>query len=148
VAGLDSIAALVTASAELAVVRLIRGAISSGGPAGGVGGTGVGPILPQDGRINPRFVHDPEPRINPRKVIDPTPRFEPRPVLHFAARDTAVEALSAPAHPESPRIHPGPLEPPWKVLPWENPPQPAPLLKVVQKPPDVIRRGTILDVFI
>ena len=41
-----------------------------------------------------------------------------------------------------------PLQPPWKVLPWENPPQPARVIKVVHRVPDTECKGTLLDCFI
>ena len=48
-----------------------------------------------------------------------------------------------------------PLQPPWAVLPWENPVQTAPKVKVVYRPPDINHRaggmeyrGTALDLFI
>ena len=41
-----------------------------------------------------------------------------------------------------------PLQPPWKVLPWENPPQPAPVIKMVRHAPDMLNKGTLLDCFI
>jgi len=43
-----------------------------------------------------------------------------------------------------------PIEPPWKVLPWEEAPCPAPppKIKVVPPPPDVIHKGSLIDFFI
>ncbi len=86
-------------------------------------------------RFLPREVIVPEPRFTPRPVIHPTPRFEPRPV-------------ERPAEPEQPVRLNNPIDPPWKVLAHEIPLQPAPRVKVNIHRPDVIHKGTLIDLFI
>jgi hypothetical protein len=41
-----------------------------------------------------------------------------------------------------------PIEPPWKVLPWENPPAPPPKIKYLIHQPDTARsKGVFVNVF-
>jgi hypothetical protein len=40
------------------------------------------------------------------------------------------------------------FQPPWRVLPWEKTAPPAPKLKLIIRPPDLARRGSVFDVFI
>jgi hypothetical protein len=135
--------AAVTAALDLHVVRLLRAAMASAdkGACGGPAGLRVHP----QPRIDPRPVIHPTPRINPRPVVHPTPRIEGR-LVH---RPTNIEppAPVAPIECETPRITQSPIQPPWKVLPWNQLPPPKPPLKVCVKPPDVVRTGTIFDAF-
>jgi hypothetical protein len=41
-----------------------------------------------------------------------------------------------------------PIQPPWAVMPWENPPQPRQTVKVHPHHTDVIHKGTLLDLFV
>jgi hypothetical protein len=85
--------------------------------------------------------------IEPRPRITPEPRFEPRGVVHLKPIE---ERNPAPCEPERPREKNGPLDPPWKCRPWEQPAPPPPIppkLKLVVQPADA-RRGTVLDLFI
>jgi hypothetical protein len=45
-----------------------------------------------------------------------------------------------------------PIQPPWKVLPWENRPaeraRPIHKVKVVIGPPDMCSKGNVIDLFI
>src|SRR5690606_31213264 len=70
--------ALITASLDLQLVRLRRGAMNTTAPGVGGGGSHAGgtPI------IDPRHRHQPEPVIEPRKVHHPEPFFAPRPIHH------------------------------------------------------------------
>src|SRR5712691_9797899 len=93
-------------------------------------------FAPED-RFEPRRVIHPEPRFEPRRVHHPTPRFEPRPVERVSKTSPDVApACSAPCAPERPRIGKSPIQPPWMVLPWENPAPPAQVVKVVIHRPD------------
>src|SRR5438128_2501807 len=89
-------------------------------------------------RFEPRPVIHPTPRFEPRPVAHPTPRFEPRPIERASKTcpDGLLPACSAPCAPEHPRIGKSPIQPPWKVLPWEKPLPPAPVVKVVIRRPD------------
>ena len=97
---------------------------------------------------------EPAARFEPRPVIHPTPRYEPRPVIHPKPRIEPCELNQCCRPPAPPPIVvekvPAelPLQPPWKTLPWENPPQPAPKVKLACYHPDIIRKGLLLDSFI
>ena len=110
------------------------------------------------------LLHGREPRIEPRRVIHPEPRYEPRPVIHPMSRYEARPVF----HP-TPRFEPTatcgcenkspdvvvlksdceqPLEPPWKTVPWKNPPPAAPKVKLAPPHPDISHKGLMLDFFI
>jgi hypothetical protein len=89
----------------------------------------------------------PEPRYLPREILHPTPRYLPRPVLHPSPR---VEPLPLPLpSPKAsvPHITAGP-PPPWKILPWQEPPRPLNVIKMIVRPPDMLTKGTLIDLFI
>ena len=142
--GIDSGVNLLVASLDLQLVRLLRDAIrtadlSSGKGAGIGGAAGVGP----------RPVATPTPRIESRPVIHPTLRIEPRMSAHPVKPEPPVDVVVISTHePEQSRIKQSPIQPPWKVLPWEKPSEPEPKLKVIQRRPDVPVKGTVFDVFI
>lgn len=136
---------LIVAAMDLSLVRMLRDAMRTADLASGR------PLGRPSARILPRPVIHPEPRFEPRPVIHPTPRIEPRLVY----RPKKIEPQPIPVCPAPPQPlpaepihHKAPIEPPWKVLPWQTP-APAPLkLKIIQKQPDVSNKGTVLDVFI
>lgn len=145
---------------DLSVVRLIRQAIRTADIASGRGMpvSKLGPAPSQPPvrgssslvNLEPRPVAHAEPRIEPRPRIHPTPRIEPRPVIH--PRPVQAPGPSCPSiaadQPAEPAHHKSPIEPPWKVMPWQSPlPLPA-KLKVIQNRPDAANKGTMLDVFI
>ncbi len=135
--------AAVTAALDLSLVRLLRGAMAAADKQGGGPlGTSAGGLQP-----GPRPVAHPQPRIDPRPVIHPTPRIEPRLVYRPHRIETPPPPAPVPVDCETPRITKSPIQPPWKVLPWDQLPPPKPPLKVHIQPPDVIRTGTIFDTF-
>lgn len=98
-----------------------------------------------------RWPCEPAARFEPRPVIHPTPRYEPRPVIHPRPRFAPCEPHKCCPEPHPIVIKPQaelPLEPPWKTVPWENPPPPAQVVKVACYRPDIIRKGTLIDSFI
>jgi hypothetical protein len=137
--------ALVTAALDLQLVRLIRAAIAP--PVC----RGPGSCLPTD-RFEPRDVLQPTPRFEPRPVVSPTPRIEPRPVITPTPRvevppvQYGTTAPPDPGHPPR-RLT---LEPPWAVLPWEQPlplsAPPAPVIKRVVYRTDTGGIGRRIDV--
>jgi hypothetical protein len=138
---------------DLQLVRLVRGAIRAADIGSGrgqpVSGLGPAPTPPPALHVHPEPVYEPrqhihpEPRVEPRPVIHPAPRVEPcPPILACPAPSEPIEIKAAPCP------HPSPFQPPWRVLPWQNPVPPRPVLKVVMRRPDIVRRGQLLDVFI
>jgi len=102
----------------------------------------------------PRPVIQPEPRYEPRRVIHPTPRYERRPIIHPEPRieqklnDCSGDGSSRPVVVVKAAEAESPLQPPWKTVPWKSPLQPAPKVKVACYHPDIIRRGTLLDLLV
>lgn len=145
---LENNVSLVVAALDLHLVRLLRGAMRPADPSPGPGGAGgFGPAAVIEHR--PR--HHPDPLIEPRPRIRPTPRFEPRPVIHPAPRIEASlndAAGAAPRDSSPPCPRGSPLQPPWKVLPWEQVPTPPPLLKINVVRPDIHHKGSLIDLFI
>ena len=138
---------LIVAALDLKLVRLVRGAMApnpNGKPVAFIG------PAPTNARFLPRPVVHPTPRFEPRPVIHPTPRFEPRLVIHPRPRVEPLPCACEPPHePEMPARSKSPIEPPWKVLPWEQPPgQPAPKVKLAIYRPDVVSKGSLIDFFI
>ncbi|HSZ57088.1 MAG TPA: hypothetical protein VK797_15580 [Tepidisphaeraceae bacterium] len=98
-----------------------------------------------------RWPCEPAARFEPRPVIHPTPRYEPRPVIHPRPRFEPGEPRKCCPEPRPIVIKPAaelPLQPPWKTVPWKNPPQPAQVIKVACYHPDTNRKGTLIDSFI
>ena len=95
----------------------------------------------------PRPTVTPEPRYLPRPVIHPTPRYLPRPILHPAPR--IEPSPLPPPFPTAtvPHITAGP-QPPWKILPWQEPSPPPDVIKMIVRPPDMLTKGTLIDLFI
>lgn len=155
--GLEAVASLVIATLDLQAVRLLRDAIRTTelsdnarplDPAG----------VPVDGPPPPlRHLH-PEPVVEPRRHIHPPPVVEPRRVIHLAPElvpsDSVTCAPCAPAECIEPFAK-SPIEPPWKMLPWDPraaagrlAPPPAKVVKRVIRPPDIVHKGTLIDFFI
>ncbi|HEY1921329.1 MAG TPA: hypothetical protein VGG44_01080 [Tepidisphaeraceae bacterium] len=86
----------------------------------------------------------PEPRYLPRHVIVPTPRYLPRHVIQPTPR-IEVDCLPR-TESKAPNITPGPV-PPWKVLPWQEPAQPANVIKIIIRQPDMVGKGNLIDLF-
>jgi hypothetical protein len=141
---------LLTATLELGVVRMLRGAmraadLGAAAHLGGGGGGGGGAGSPNP---NPAASFTPTPKFRPRTVYTPTPRFEPRPVFHPTPRFEPLERCPAPSCPEQPRISPSPIEPVWKTLPSVPPPLAAQDIKVHIVRPDIRHKGTLIDTVI
>jgi hypothetical protein len=89
----------------------------------------------------------PEPRYLPRPVIHPTPRYLPRPVIHPEPRVEQSCILPPSPHARVPHITPGP-QPPWKILPWQEPAIPPDVIKITVRPTDTVTKGTLIDLFV
>ena len=141
---------LLVAALDLKMVRLVRAAMNGGDDGHDLG------RHEKDALIKPRQRIEPEPRFEPRKRIEPEPRFEPRPVhrpsepIPPACPDCCPAATSADATGGTSST--SPIEPPWKVLPWEREPEPRPRpiqrVKVVTGRPDLSGKGNVIDLFI
>ncbi len=107
--------------------------------------TALGPAPQQ---TLPRSRIEPEPFIEPRRHITPTPHFEPRPIHHPEPKFAPCEDLYCPSSPlpEDPGGK-SPIEPPWKVRPWEAPVPIKLEVKVVQVRPDIVHKGSLIDFF-
>jgi hypothetical protein len=96
----------------------------------------------------------PAARFEPRPVIHPTPRYLPRPVIHPTPRiEKSIVERDRHCTPVAPTVVVQaptelPLQPPWKTVPWQTPPPPAPKVKLACYHPDKIHRGMLLDFFI
>jgi hypothetical protein len=143
--GLDSNISLLVASLDLKVVQLLRDAIRTADlSSGGGGGTGVAP----ESDFLPRRHYEPTPEIEPRRHFHPTPCYEARPVIHPQARVEAAPLIIYPVvEPDMPEKSMCPFVPPWKVMPWENPPQPLLKVKLIKSKPDTVRKGLLIDCF-
>jgi hypothetical protein len=152
--GLDSSVNLVVAALDLKLVRLLRAAMRGGDCCPGPGCNRL--IEPED-RFEPRKRIHPEPLIEPRLHFRPEPFFEPRPVHHPAEVVGVLPGEACPS-PELPRADaklPGsPIQPPWKVLPWQDArgelsrPRTVQKVKVLIGRPDISLKGAVIDIFI
>jgi hypothetical protein len=151
--GLDSSVGLVVATLDLKLVRLLRAAMR---PGDGRPGAGLRLIHPAPA-VEPRRRTGAEPVIEPRAHVQPAPVFEPRDRLRLdacAPAHCATCSQLAPAEPvETPSRSSSPIEPPWKVLPWEDwhrapPPRPVRKIKIVMTRPDSYCKGSVIDLFI
>lgn len=139
----SSISAIV-ATLDLKLVQGVRAALQDDAKLAAATALGPAPTPQSLGRD--RF--EPEPFIEPRKHITPTPHFEPRPIHHPEPKFAPGEDLYPPSSPLP--EDPGgrcPIEPPWKVRPWE---QPVPIkleVKVVRVHPDIVHKGSLIDYF-
>jgi hypothetical protein len=151
---LDSRVSLVVASLDLQLTRLLRQAIRSADVSSGRGqpATALGPAPTAPPVLGAGASIHPNPEIEPRPRIEPAPRFEPRPIVGLCPCDSrdvnpSLPPPEIPRDPEVPRLVRSPLEPPWKQLPWENPAPLPPKVKVIVKPPDLQKTGTVFDLF-
>lgn len=145
---LESTVNLLVATLDLNLVRLVRGAMRAADANAAPGGDQL--IVPGP-TVAPRRRFHPDPVIEPRRHLHPGPVFEPRP----AHQREQVGAQQCPAEPVAPAVakpSASPIQPPWKVLPWENPPaelpRPVHKVKLVVGPPDMSSKGNVIDLFI
>ena len=152
--GLESSVGLIVASLDLRLVRLVRAAMHPGN-----GPHGPDRLIRPGPTIEPRKRHEPEPVIEPRKRHEPEPVFEPRPV-HRPVRVASIARSDVCVVVEVQKTGEtssgSPIEPPWKVLPWERASEAAPIrfarpvqrVKLVTRRPDIPCSGSVIDVFI
>jgi hypothetical protein len=144
VSELDSTISLLVASFDLKLVQLIRDAIRTTDLSPG----GAGREFTPEPEILPRRHIEPTPEIEPRRHFHPTPVYEARPVIHPQGRvEPAPPIIYPQTEPERLCKSLSPLPPPWKTLPWENPPQPLLKVKLIKSKPDTVRKGSLVDCF-
>jgi hypothetical protein len=151
VSSLDSNVALLVAALDLKLVQLIRDAIRVTDLAGATErGGSIGP----EPTIEPRRHYEPTPVFEPRQHIHPAPIYErPRVIARGVAPACRVEPPVTPGEPAVCPMECAPpappfMQPPWKTLPWENSAQPAVKVKVVKIKPDIVRKGSLVDLFL
>jgi len=143
--GLEALASLIVASSELKLVELLRDAIRTADLSSAkVPGESTVESCPcQCDRFESQAVF--EPRLHFRS----TPVYEPPQVIHPAPRLAPEPPCRAPAPcPEHHKPIPNYIQPPWAILPWQTPPQPAAQIKVVVHRPDIVNKGSLIDFFI
>jgi hypothetical protein len=146
VSSIGSNVALIVADLGLKEVESVIGAMRAADQQSSRGG----PMTPEK-QFLPRQVIQPEPRYEPRQVIHPSPLYAPRPVIHRTPRIEArtLDCIDCPpklvVHKVDEEM---PMQPPWKTVPWENKLQPSPKVKLAPPHPDIIHKGTVMDIFI
>ena len=90
----------------------------------------------------------PEPRYLPRQVLHPTPRYLPRPVLHPSSAGRAIAASTAVPEGESFRTSPPARRRRGKSCPGRNRRRPPNVIKMIVRPPDMLTKGMLIDLFI
>lgn len=137
---------LLVAMMDLKLVQLLRGAMNAADAGAGKCASAhpLGPD-PNCAHIGPRPQVHPTPHFNPRPVIQPAARFEPRPVIHPKPIE-APPAVCPPVLPEVPHVKQFHRQAPWQVLPWERSPQPIIQVKVHKPEPDIVRKGSLLNI--
>lgn len=150
VSSLGDIASLVIATMDLKAVQSVITAIRVADLSGAAT---VGKLLTD--RYEPGRVFHPEDRYERRHVITPEPRYEPRPVIHMPPTERlALQGIGPDATPtdcpcdavSAKSKHT--IEPPWSKVPWNEPMPARPVVKVVVRPPDVVRTGKLIDFYI
>src|SRR5206468_1022474 len=137
---------LVVATMDLSVVRMVRQAIRVADLSSQRGCD----TFECRGIIEHRRHFHPEPVIEPRRHIHPEPVYERRPVIRPHPR-VEQQMLVCPCEsqaPAPPMQLNNPIQPPWRTLPWTNPPQPRQTVKVHLHRTDVICKGSVLDLFV
>lgn len=147
--GLESSVNLIVATLDLQLVRLVRGAMRGADEAAaGMKLIEPAPVVEPRRRITPEPAIEPRLRHRPDAVIEPPEKI--RSQDRVWAYTQCVSPLPSPAEQVSRST--SPVEPPWKVLPWEDSPPPAPRIvrriKVVMARPDIQSKGSVIDLFI
>jgi hypothetical protein len=151
-------ASLIVATSQLMQVQAVIGAaraadIESGDvvtPSGIVEKPGIAPTpdaQPQDPSLQPA-----------RKLINITQAIYIRPHLprtnpgSHAPRTVQVQAPTCDLAPEPACSTTSPIQPPWKILPWMQRPQPRIVwikeIKLIAAPSDMSQRGQVLDLVV
>ena len=136
----QDIGALAVATVQVALVDSVVRAMQVADTAGAKGCEYPGPSA--------RVTLNPDPHYAPRRIIHPEARYLPRPVLHPTARVEPRHCLPevCPMPPNRPTLLN--IQPPWKLLPWQQPAAIHQSIKVVRLQPDTQSKGELIDIFI
>ena len=147
VTSLQTEASLIVATMDLSVVQLLRQAIRTADLSSAINQQSAAPASSL--RVEPRRRIHPEPVIEPRTHVHPSPTYEPRPVIRRHARVGLEGRVCGTEVPQACPMKLGnPIQPPWRILPWENPVQTRQTVKIHLIHTDVINKGTLLDLFV
>ena len=138
-------AELVLALSDLKLVRLLRDAIAIADIQSGID---------KSKPIQTVVEHEPARRLTRCDDYCHQPHrtevvYRDRPITR-TTRVVESKPVEAPLPPSpSARCDAGfKIQPPWKVLPWQEPVQLSPKIKIIQYRPDIRHKGTLLDYFI
>jgi hypothetical protein len=146
---LASTASLLAATLDLKLVESLINAIRT---ADLIGAAELGNRTAA-ARPNPAQHTCPARVVEPRINYHPQPYFEPRPIYYTAVphqgncrvpAETNIRC-DAPTRVADCEL---PFQPPWKVLPWQNPPPVILKIKVVGHRPDEAQKGRMIDLLI
>jgi hypothetical protein len=154
VSGLLSQAALIVATADLEVVSLITQAMRTADLSGAAS---QNPPPARPDRIGPAAIVEFRESLRAhccdrRDYCCPPSDNKPFPPIIYrparvALRPYIPRATELP-HPPSVSPTESPIQPPWKVLPWQNPPPPSQTVKILPHHTDVVQKGMLLDLFV
>jgi hypothetical protein len=147
---------------DLKVVQLITGAMQNADREVAASAAAQAPSTAS--MYGPAATYEPS-DAQPAATSSPSPAAtsavnsaaQTRVVNHVIYKPTYLHTSSAPLSfspiaPEPSHITPSPIQPPWKVLPWQCPPAPALMVKLVIQRPDNISsqwyKGSVMDCFI
>jgi hypothetical protein len=144
--GLVSHIEALVATFDLEVVQLLRDAIRTTEAAGALEGR----------TLQPAAVYEPRRHFQPDPVVDPRRHLAAGAVIQRAgvvrAGESVLKTDACEAPPAAPQLAmtptPSPIQPPWKTVPWEDGPRPAPLKITIVRPDILISKGSVLDLFI
>jgi hypothetical protein len=156
--GVAGIADLIIATSQFAAVDSVIKAIRAADKEAAAESTSQ----PTTNRDATSEYHRPADSYDPQQVTQLAPTYMLRPTYYVSAPHSVPTEKHQPICVVNvivvqpiPVANEQPLQPPWKVLPWENPVQTAPKVKVVYRPPDINHRaggleyrGADLDLFI
>lgn len=147
---------LLFALSDLKLVTSVTNAINADLPKSGPLGT-----IPEGVQANGSLEHNnavltADTRYTHRDTFTPSPAYTARPVVHpqpiYDQPQHVRPALEAERSPVDttysvPRSR-SPIQPPWRVLPWQQPTEVRIEVKVVSIWPDIVNKGSLIDLFI
>jgi hypothetical protein len=152
------VASLVIATMDLSIVKLLRDAMRTAALTGAATAPAEGVYAQRPGdRYEPGHGASaqgyapfnaqptcPAPcgdlaAARPATAVDPT-----RIALQDLAPDRVEQRAADSA---TPTALPPVIQPPWRTVPWEEPMPPRKIVKVVVRPPDIVRTGRLIDFY-